>query len=335
MNPLYFLNFIIFTIITLMGIFSPSEFKLFPILFVFVGIPLIDAVIGVDKSNPNVDQEKRWKSSHVWAPTLYLYSFTHFGVIICGGLQSLHSQSFAELIIMGITAGLYTGGLGITVGHELCHKKEFIPRFVADLLLASVWYQHFAVEHVRGHHLAVSTPEDPASARKNENVYRFLWRTISGSLLHAFQLDSTAVIKGMTLSLVFTLFASYFGSKVLVFFCIQSFVAILLLELVNYVEHYGLTRKQLTNGRYEKVLPIHSWNSAHKFSNILLFNLQRHSDHHAMAHLPYTVLKHQEDAPQLPSGYPGMILLALVPPLWFKFMNPKVMEWEKTQNLSL
>lgn len=257
-------------------------------------------------------------------PPLYLYALTHFGVLIYGGYLLYKGIKWEDLLMISITIGLYTGGLGITVGHELCHKKEKLPRIIGDLLLASVCYQHFAVEHVKGHHLNVSTPEDPASARKNENVYTFLLRTISGSFIHALKIDSKEVLKGMLLTTAFALISYLVSKEVFIFFLIQSIVAILLLELVNYVEHYGLSRKELQNGRYEKVLPIHSWNSSHMFSNFLLFNLQRHSDHHALAHIPYTNLKHHEDAPQLPSGYPGMILLALIPPLWFRIMNPKL-----------
>jgi alkane 1-monooxygenase len=328
MNPISFFSFLIFTAITVFGVLADTPYSTLPILFVFIGIPLIDFLRGVDKSNPSHEEERSWKQTKVWAPALYLYALTHFTILIFTAYQVLSLTSWNQIIILGIVVGLYTGGLGITVGHELCHKKEKLARFVADLLLASVWYQHFAVEHVKGHHLSVSTPDDPASARKDENVYRFLFRTITGSFIHALQIDPLAVIKGLILAIAFTFLAAYLGKNTLVFFIIQSMVAIVLLELVNYVEHYGLSRKQLANGRYEKVQPIHSWNSAHKFSNLILFNLQRHSDHHAAAHLPYTILKHQEDAPQLPSGYPGMILLALIPPLWFKLMNPIVQSWE-------
>lgn len=150
-----------------------------------------------------------------------------------------------------------------------------------------------------------------------------------GSFQHALKLDRKSVLGGVGLASAFTLVSAYLGIKPLVFFLLQSIVAIVLLELVNYIEHYGLERRALGNGRYEKVTPIHSWNSAHKFSNLILFNLQRHSDHHALAHLPYTVLKHHEDAPQLPSGYPGMVLLALVPATWFRIMDPKVRSWRE------
>ncbi len=327
MHPIQFLAFLVYTLITVFALQRP-EYLWLPVVFVFIGIPLIDLVMGEDKTNPTDAQEAVWKKEKVWAPALYLYTLTHFVVLGLGVYLATNLSLGWELLLLALVVGMYTGGLGITVAHELCHKKEFAPRLAANLILSSVWYQHFAVEHVRGHHLLVSTPEDPASARFNENVYFFVVRSVVTSFIHALKIDSKSVWGGVMMSVFFSLTAALFGKTVFIFFLSQAIVGFVLLELVNYLEHYGLVRKQLPNGRYEKVTPIHSWNSAHKFSNLLLFNLQRHSDHHALAHLPYTVLKHHEHAPQLPSGYPGMILLALIPPVWFKVMNPKVKKWE-------
>lgn len=324
MHPAQFFVFLIFTALVFLGILFPYPGGLGTIGFVFIAIPLLDYLIGEDKRNPDPHEEAQWKSSSSWAPALYLYAFTHFFVLLLAGHKVHNGSSWSLTLLLSVVVGLYTGGLGITVAHELCHKKEFLPRITADFLLSSVWYQHFSVEHVRGHHLMVATPDDPASARRNENAYAFVLRSIRGSFLHALSLDKKKVFAGVMMSFLLSAIAAFFGTKVLVFFLLQAVVAFVLLELVNYIEHYGLERKQLPNGRYEKVLPKHSWNSSHKFSNLLLFNLQRHSDHHALAHLPYTVLKHHEEAPQLPTGYPGMILIALVPGLWFRVMNPRV-----------
>lgn len=334
MHPIQFLAFLVFTVVAVLGLSAPWPYTFAPVVFVFFMIPLIDLVIGEDKSNPTAAQEAIWKQPKIWGPALYFYAVTHFFVMGVGVVEVLNTDDLWHQLTIALVVGLYTGGLGITVAHELCHKKEVLPRTVADFLLASVWYQHFAVEHVRGHHLQVSTPEDPASARSGENVYAFVVRSVVGSFLHALKLDRGQVIYGVCLSLVFTGMAAWLGTSVLIFFIAQAIVAFVLLEFVNYLEHYGLSRKPLGNGRYEKVTPIHSWNSAHKFSNLLLFNLQRHSDHHALAHLPYTILKHHDLAPQLPSGYPGMILLALIPPLWFKVMDPKVEQWKNQTSTS-
>lgn len=334
MHPIQFFAFLIFTALAFYGVVQPFPAMLVPVAFVFVAIPLVDFFIGTDKTNPSVEQEKAWKQTKVWAPALYVYALTHFALLVVGGWMSLEA-SWPHTIGMAFVVGLYTGGIGITVGHELCHKKEWLPRLTADLLLASVWYQHFAVEHVRGHHLHVSTPEDPASARQGENIYAFLLRSITHSFIHALKIDAGKVWMGVAMAMGFTALASFFGAKVLGFFLFQAVVAFVLLELVNYIEHYGLSRKPLGNGRYEKVTPVHSWNSAHKFSNLLLFNLQRHSDHHAMANLPYTVLKHHESAPQLPAGYSAMIVLTLIPPVWFKLMDPKVENWKRQTSTSM
>ena len=321
MHPLQFFIFLFLSGLCLLGIMWPMPYGLLAIGMIFGGIPLLDWLVGESRLNPSPEQERSWKRPFVWAPALYVYSLTHFSLLIYS-LMRAQSFTWSEVILAAVVLGIYTGGAGITVAHELCHKKEWFHRLMAELLLCSVWYQHFVVEHVKGHHLKVATAEDPASARKNETVYAFVWRSVTGSFLHAFKLDSFAVSRGVIISLLATVGAAMMGPKVLVLFLLEAVVAFTLLELVNYIEHYGLARRPLGDGRFEKVTPMHSWNSSHKISNLLLFNLQRHSDHHALAHLPYTVLKHHAEAPQLPSGYPGMILLALVPPIWFKKMNP-------------
>lgn len=322
-----FFTFLILTALTALGVSSPASWGFVAIGFVFIGIPLLDWLIGTNKNNPSNEQALQMSKASYWGLPLYLYGATHF-VLLYWAAFSLRGQSdWGQIVLMSVIVGLYTGGLGITVSHELCHKKEFFPRTLADLLLASVCYQHFAVEHVRGHHYRVATPEDPASSRRGESVYRFWVRAVLGSFIHAWQIDRLSVMRGMFYSLLFALSFYMMGSHVLAFFLIQSFVAFTLLEFVDYIEHYGLERKKSESGRYEKVQTYHSWNSSHHFSNLLLFNLQRHSDHHASAHLPYTILKHHNEAPQLPSGYPGMILLALLPPIWFKVMDKKVAEF--------
>jgi alkane 1-monooxygenase len=327
MHPALFFTFLIIPALSFLSILVPLEWSWVGPTFAFGIVPVLDVMIGKDTRNPSVAQELNWKRSRMWAPPLYLYLIIHFALLITAAWR-VQELPWNHTLVIAVIVGLCTGGLGITVGHELCHKKEWLPRLSADLLLASVWYQHFAVEHVRGHHLHVSTPNDPASARKGESLYRFLVRSIVGSFLHALKIDAPRVCIGVALSMGFTALASFFGAKVLVFFLLQAVVAFTLLEMVNYLEHYGLTRPELAPGKYGKVTPIHSWNSSHMVSNLLLFNLQRHSDHHALAHLPYTVLKHHDESPQLPYGYPTMVLLALIPPLWFRVMDPKLAEFE-------
>lgn len=242
---------------------------------------------------------------------------------------------------------IITGGIGITVAHELVHKNTFYQQLFGKILLSTVCYGHFLIEHVRGHHVNVATPKDPASARYGESFYRFYPRTVIGSFKSAWHLEQVRLQRKnlsnwslynhfwwIILAPVFIIAITYMtlGLSSALFFIVQSLIAFSLLEVVNYVEHYGLARKQLEDGRYERVSPKHSWNANHWLTNIILFHLQRHSDHHTHAGRPYQVLRHLEESPQLPTGYAGMIVLALIPPLWFKIMNPKVEAYLSQQN---
>jgi alkane 1-monooxygenase len=209
---------------------------------------------------------------------------------------------------------------------------------------------HFYIEHNRGHHVNVATPEDPATARKNEGFYSFWIRSVCMGYSHAWKLEAGRLKRKGTswfslknemlwyillpiifcslITLTFSLVKGKFSWEIPAFFFAQSVVAFTLLELVNYVEHYGIVRKQIAPGTYERVNPLHSWNASHLISNFFLFQLQRHSDHHANAIKRYQVLNHYDESPQLPFGYPTMILAALLPPLWFATMNPRLLEWE-------
>jgi alkane 1-monooxygenase len=217
--------------------------------------------------------------------------------------------------------------------------------------LMTVCYMHFFIEHNRGHHVRVATPDDPATSRFGETFYSFWWRSVKDGFLSAIHLEEERlqkkgvpfwsfqnqmiqfVLVPILFVGVFTLVFSFIQNRltweVPLFFFVQGFFAFSLLELVNYIEHYGMSRKQLPNGRYEKVTPLHSWNASHIVSNFLLFQLQRHSDHHAFAYKRYQVLNHYDESPQLPQGYSAMIILALFPPLWFKVMDRRLEEWKR------
>lgn len=223
------------------------------------------------------------------------------------------------------TMGLSMGVLGINVAHELGHRKEKSYQLLGQVLLATSLYLHFFIEHNKGHHRQVSTKEDPASARKNESVYTFAFRSIWGQWQSAWKLDSSLMKRFLSLEiLMLCVIVGFFGMTTFISFLLAAIIGIALLETVNYIEHYGLTRKINPSGRYEKVTPVHSWNSDHFFSRGILFNLSRHSDHHAYANRPFPLLKHHDESPQLPTGYPGMMILALFPSLWFKVMNPRL-----------
>ena len=231
------------------------------------------------------------------------------------------------------------GGLGINVAHELIHKDDKLETRAGGFLLSLVCYAGFKVEHLRGHHVHVSTPEDASSSRYNQSLYNFLPQAYMRNFLNAWKLEAerlqrkghnalswrNELIWWYSISaLALTGFTIAFGWLGAVFFLGQSFIAFTLLEIVNYLEHYGLHRRKLENGRYERTGPEHSWNSNYFLTNVFLFHLQRHSDHHAWAKRRYQILRHHDVAPQLPAGYSAMIVLAMFPPLWRRVMNPRV-----------
>jgi alkane 1-monooxygenase len=235
------------------------------------------------------------------------------------------------------------GILGINAAHELGHRATKYEQNMSKILLLSTLYMHFFIEHNRGHHKKVATPEDPASSRFGESIYAFFPRSISNSWLSAWHIEATKLQKlgkqfwswenemlrfqvwQLALLTAITLF---FGWMALLLFAAAALVGILLLEAVNYIEHYGLKRQQTDKG-YERTLPIHSWNSNHPMGRLVLLELSRHSDHHFLASRKYQVLRHFDESPQMPTGYPGMILLALVPPLWFKVMHRAISHYRK------
>jgi alkane 1-monooxygenase len=242
--------------------------------------------------------------------------------------------------------GVMTGTVGINYSHELMHQKNKLERFWADVLLAMVLYSHFRSEHLLVHHRYVGTPRDPVTARYSEGFHRFFPRVLRSSFVSAFKAEKAMLVrrnkpwfdlknpflKYWALQGFMLLLALLIGGWVgLGLFIWQAFVAVWQLELVNYVEHYGLTRKHLGNGKYEHVKPQHSWNSAYKASNWLLINLQRHSDHHYKPDRRFPLLQNytEADAPQLPYGYPVMTVAAMIPPIWRRVMNPRVRRWRQ------
>lgn len=309
----------------------------FTAAFVFVLTPLVDAVLPT--RTENVPDER---AGPAWAYDAWLVLWVPSQLALIGyGLFEVTGGARTPLEQVGLTLGIgiSTGGAGITIAHELMHRKEAWARALAEALMSSVTYAHFCVEHVLGHHKNVATPEDPASSRKGESVYAFLPRTLLGGLVSAWRLEtkrcrSLGITPGslrdrrmryavVQIAIYAGVFAA-FGPKGALFFAAQSLVAVLLLEVINYVEHYGLARKKTASGRYERVKPTHSWNSPHRLTAYYLFNLPRHADHHYLASRPYRMLRHFEDSPQLPAGYAGMVVVALAPPLWRRLMDPRV-----------
>lgn len=305
----------------------------------FVALPLADWLIGQDRRNPSADDDTRRLLVRNGSAVLYAYVPVHLGLIVWGAAVYAGGElSTVQALGLLLSVGVVTGGQGITIAHELGHRRSVVDRLLAKLLLTTVCYGHFHIEHNRGHHARVATPDDPATARLGENLYGFVPRAIAGSWVSAWRLETTRLRRRdeacfshhnqmlwfiAVPALLALALGLAFGLQAALFFCGQAVVAFSLLEAINYVEHYGLVRSA-AGGTLERVTPRHSWNSSQRLSNACLINLQRHADHHADPTRPYPLLRHHDDSPQLPTGYPGMVLVALVPPLWFRIMNPRV-----------
>lgn len=316
-----------------------------PIL-AFVIIPVLDHLMGPDVSDDPDESVLAWLETnrfYRWAAYLYLPNQYLSLVFACwawsGGAWV--PMGLVDKVGLMATVGL-VGGLAINAAHELGHTRVRAERRLSKVALTQTCYGHFYVEHNRGHHVRVATAEDPASARLGENLYAFIPRSVLGGLRSAWHLEATRlaamgksrwsprndILNAWLMSAaLFTALSVWFGPVVLPWLIGQAIVGFCLLETVNYMEHYGLRRQKLPNGRYERVQPAHSWNSSSVITNVLLFHLQRHSDHHANPLRPYQVLRHVDEAPQLPSGYSAMLLLAVVPPLWRRVMDPLVLDF--------
>jgi len=295
----------------------------------FILVPLLDMAFGRDAAPSTPAELERLKHGPFFRFVLHAWVPLQLALIAWGArLVGSGALGTGDAILFTASVGLATGGAGITIAHELGHKLPKLDRFLSRLLLVSVSYGHFTVAHNRGHHARVATPEDPASARFGEGFWRFLPRTLFGSLAHAWQLERTEVLRpwAATFAIAATLGLA-FGPWAVAFFIGQSVVAVLQLEAVNYIEHYGLRRKQLADGRYERPTAAHAWDAYERLSNCFLVHLQRHADHHLNPGRAYAALQPQAESPKLPAGYPTMVPLALVPPLWFFVMNPRVLRW--------
>jgi alkane 1-monooxygenase len=311
-----------------------------PLLISYGLMPLLDALIGEDENNPpeavvpqlEDDRYYRWLT---WA-TVPL----HFVALVgCAWWVGTHDLSWWALLIIAYVAGT-DSGLGINTGHELGHKHNAIEQWLARLVLAVPAYGHFTVEHGRGHHRWVSTPEDHASARMGESIYRFALRELPGGIRRAWRLERerlahegrspwswhNTMLQSYAVSVVLQIgLIVAFGWVMIPFLAVHNLVAWWQLTSANYVEHYGLLRAKLPGGQYEAPQPHHSWNTNHLVTNLALFHLQRHSDHHAFPSRRYQSLRHFDNLPQLPSGYFGMFPLSYMPRLWFKVMDPRLL----------
>lgn len=328
---------------TVLGFIAGDIWTFSGVFFLFVMTPIMDELSGSKEENPSGELEESNKKNLAFDFWLWFWVPVQLAIMIFGGYKvGFEALTTVEFTGVALSTGIVTGGIGITIAHELMHRQGSFERALAEILMTLVSYSHFCVEHVYGHHRNVATPEDPATSRFGESVYQFLPRTLLGTLksawvlerercqrsdIHVLSLRNRRLRYFLTLGTIYGLLAVLTTPLVLAYFAIQSAVAVLLLEVINYVEHYGLQRKKLESGRYERVLPKHSWNSTHRLTSFYLFNLPRHADHHYLASRPYYNLRHMEGSPQLPAGYATMLLLALFPPVWKKVMDPRVKAW--------
>ncbi|MBU3673355.1 MAG: alkane 1-monooxygenase [Sinobacteraceae bacterium] len=325
-------------------------------LWYFVLIPLLDALIGRDTANPSSSMEAQLAEDRYYR-TLPLLCLPLYAAVLLFGAWVLAVAPFSPLgaVAWVVSIGLVGGVVAINPAHELIHKQTRLERRAGGLLLASVSYGGFKIEHLLGHHVHVATPKDGSTARLGESVYGFVLRALWRNPLRAIELEreslarqqlSWSVLRSEVcgwylascgyalLCVVVTQTAGAPWWLGVAYFIGQSVVAIGLLEIINYVEHYGLLRRTITTGaragQPERVDITHSWNSSYAFTNLLLFQLQRHSDHHAHATRRYPLLRHFDESPQLPAGYATMVVLAAMPPLWRRVMDPRVAAFRRT-----
>lgn len=320
-----------------------------PLLYPWIVIPTLEALIPANRKNLSEAEEELAKNDRTYDVILYLVVVCQFTALIIF-LNSFTQPGLSNWDIAGrITAmGMLCGTMGINVGHELGHRNKRFEQFLAKASLMTSMYMHFFIEHNKGHHKNVATPNDPSSARYNESIYLFWPRTLLFTYLSAWHIANDEMkkkekslfsLKNEMLQIHFIQFLfigtvlSVFGPNILLFYFCSAFMGMLLLESVNYIEHYGLQRKQTAENKFERAMPSHSWNSNHVLGRLMLFELSRHSDHHYMASRKYQILRHHDTAPQLPTGYPGSMLLALVPPLWFYIMNRKINELRENPSI--
>ncbi len=328
---------------------TPVVWWIGPIL-VFVLVPSLDLLFGPDGENPPDEIVDALENDRFYRYCTYLYLPFQFATLV----WACYLWSAGSLSWLGIDGGLgvvskiglaisvgVVAGIGINTAHELGHKTVRLERRLSRIALAQSFYGHFYVEHNRGHHVRVSTPEDPASARFGESFWEFLPRSVVGSLRSSWQLERdrlarlgrsawtprNEVLSAWLISVVlFAALIAAFGAGIAPYLVIQAVFGFSLLEVVNYLEHYGLLRQRTASGRYERCTPAHSWNSDHLVTNVFLYHLQRHSDHHANPTRRYQTLRSMEISPQLPAGYATMLTLAYFPPLWRRVMDHRVLE---------
>ncbi|MFI1911587.1 alkane 1-monooxygenase [Nocardia sp. NPDC020380] len=310
-------------------------------IIVLIVIPVLDWVVGEDGTNPRDEDYEQLTNDRYYRWCTYLFlPIQLIGLIIAAVMWAGDDLSVLDKLGLAATLG-FVSGIGINAAHELGHRVESMERWLSKLALAQSAYGHFFVEHNKGHHARVATPDDPASARMGESLWEFLPRSVIGGFRSAIHLEhdrlrrrgkgwfsvQNHILQAWSMTVVlFGVLVGLFGVRILPYLLLQAVIGAALLETVNYVEHYGLLRRKRPNGNWARCSPRDSWNSDRLVTNIFLFHLQRHSDHHANPGRRYQTLRSSEESPQLPAGYATMILLALLPPLWRYVMDARLLD---------
>ncbi|MCK0178806.1 alkane 1-monooxygenase [Flavobacteriaceae bacterium S0862] len=340
MRDLKYLSALTVPLSVIIGLYFKGFWLFLTPIYIFVFIPILELILKEENSNFSDEEVSSRAINPIFDWLLYLNLPIVYGLLVWALLEvSNYGFEIYEFVGLVLSVGIVLGGNGINVAHELGHRQASKERFIGKALLLPSLYMHFYIEHNFGHHLHAATKEDPATARFKQTVYSFwltstirqyfsAWR-IQKRLLKNYNQSFFSlrndmlwylILQGLYLFVVFLIF----GKTALLFAVLAAFVGFLLLETVNYIEHYGLLRKKKESGRYERVKEIHSWNSNHVIGRILLYELTRHSDHHYRSSKKYQVLECHENSPQLPYGYPTSMVLALFPPVWFAIMNKRV-----------
>lgn len=335
----YFLAYSI-PIVAIIGITLGGFWSFLVVIYAFFIIPLLEIMLPEDTTNYTEDIRLEKISNKVYSWLLYGNIPLVYGCLFYVlSLSVTDDISWTALMGNCLSLGIVLGANGINVAHELGHRNSKQETFMAKLLLLPSHYTHFYIEHNHGHHLHVSTPEDPSTAKLNQSLYSFWLQSVFGTYIKAWKIQKNlnivnnisflsyknAMLWFTVLQIFYLIFIFFFfGSKGLFISLFSGIVGFLLLETINYIEHYGLKRKKLPSGRYERVSEIHSWNSNHILGRIILYELTRHSDHHFKANKPYQILEYHQESPQLPFGYPTSMVLSFIPPIWFYIMNKRI-----------
>ena len=313
-------------------------------LVLHVIIPAIDSLIGKDKNNPTSEDVKLLEQDPYYSRLVKSFiPIQYVANVYACYLVGRKQTSLLDKILLGVSMGAING-IAINTAHELSHKHDRMDHILSHLALVPSGYNHFRIEHPYGHHKRAATPEDPASSQMGETLYEFLPRTVIGSFKSAIEIETNRLkrkglgfwskdnelLQGWTMTAAFhSSMVGLFGKGILPYLVTQSAYSITLFEIINYIEHYGLLRQKDENGKYERTMPEHSWNNNNIVTNLFLYQLQRHSDHHAFPTRPFQALRHFDEAPELPSGYASMLLPAMIPSWWFKIMDKRVFDHYK------